>query len=311
MTTLLDNIWLKITALILGLLVWLHVATEKVYTHRLMLPVTQVVVMDSLTLASAPPDSVLVSVSATGKELLRKKWRERGVRISAANLGIGQHILTLTNNNTDLIRPAGDLKIEEIISPAQLRLTIDELSSRRVPVEPDFITEAADGYAVSGPINLFPDTVTLSGPQSVIRDIESVETEPKTLTGIRDEIALRVAVQPPRPGITVRPDTVEAHLLAVPVKTRVFEDIPVRIFNVPPDSQVTSEPPTVRVELTGPPSHVDVLERSAITASVNFRMADSSGRAPLKIDIPPTFRVKQISVDSVRIVARAGTDSGN
>ena len=311
MTKILDNIWLKITAVILALLVWLHVATEKVYTHRIMLPVNEVIVMDSLTLASQPPDSILVSVSASGKELLRKKWRERGLRISATNFGIGEHILTLSSNNTDLIRPGGDLSIEEIISPAQLRLTIDELATHRVVVRPNFVTEAAEGYAISGPIDLRPDSVTLSGPQSIVRTIESVDTEQRSLSGIRDEITMTVAVSPPRPGISVRPDSVQAHVLAVPVKTRVFEGIPVRIFNVPPDSQITSMPATVRVELTGPPHHIDILEPAAITASVNYRNVDTSGGAPLKIDVPPTFRVKNISENSVRIIARAGADTGN
>ena len=53
----LDHFWLKITALILGLLLWFHVATEKTYNHELYLPVSEVILGDGLALVDPPPDS--------------------------------------------------------------------------------------------------------------------------------------------------------------------------------------------------------------------------------------------------------------
>ncbi len=40
MKSLLENFWLKIVALIMGLLLWFHVATEKIYNYEVRVPIS-------------------------------------------------------------------------------------------------------------------------------------------------------------------------------------------------------------------------------------------------------------------------------
>ena len=56
----------------MGFLIWFHVVTEKEYSYELRMPVTEITLQDGLTLSKKPPDSLLVAVTATGKQLLRK-----------------------------------------------------------------------------------------------------------------------------------------------------------------------------------------------------------------------------------------------
>ena len=86
MKRLLNNLWLKLLALLVGLLVWFHVVTEKTYTYEVTLPVTDVDLRDDLTLATLPPDSIEIIVSAKGKQLVQNSWRELGLRINAREL---------------------------------------------------------------------------------------------------------------------------------------------------------------------------------------------------------------------------------
>src|SRR3989304_9339473 len=106
---LLHNFWLKIMALVMGLLVWLHVATEKTYEYELKLPITHVALKDSLTLSRQPPDSLLVAVSANGKQLLRRKWRDRGLRVNASQYRPGRFTLSFSTENTSLAGPSSDV----------------------------------------------------------------------------------------------------------------------------------------------------------------------------------------------------------
>lgn len=310
MPKLLDNFWLKVTAVILGLLVWIHVATEKEYSYDLRLPVTDVALGDSLTLASPPPESLSVTVSATGKQLLRKKWRDRGLRINASQYTPGRHQVALTANNVSLVGPTGDLQLEDVVGPTQVTLNIDILADITLPVTPNFVAEADEGYAISTPVSIEPDSAILFGPRSVIRRFHDVATEAKQLKGLRDDITIRLALDnPPMHGLSVAPESVTVSLHVVPVKTRVFNTVPVRIFNSPPDSNVTALPPTVRIEITGPPSDVDDLDMSVVTASANYRARASSGKAALKVDCPPAFKIRSISTDSIRIVTAPETNA--
>ena len=120
----LDHFWLKITALVLGLLLWFHVATEKTYNYQLPLPVEEVSLEKGLALSQAPPDSIVAVVSATGKQLLRQKWRERGLRIIATQFSAGRHELQLTTSNTFLISPSADVSLDDLAqSVASIKVT--------------------------------------------------------------------------------------------------------------------------------------------------------------------------------------------
>ena len=63
MLKLFQNIWLKIIALGLGLLLWFHVATEKIYIYEITLPLKEIVLKDDFTLSNDPPESLTVTVS--------------------------------------------------------------------------------------------------------------------------------------------------------------------------------------------------------------------------------------------------------
>lgn len=302
MVKIFEHFWIKVIALVLGLLLWFHVATEKVYNYQLRMPINQVVLDNDLTLAQAPPESLTVMVSATGKQLMRQKWRERGVKIVANQFGIGRHQIQLTASNTSLASPARDISLEDIISPKTITLVVDRLGEATVKVQPDLITEPEKGYAVSRISTPEPDKVTITGPQSQIRRINEVNTEQKELNGLRNDLKLTLALAKPDIfGVALDPDSVSLTVEVVAVKTRVFDNIPIVIYNTPAGKVAVSSPSTITIELTGPPADIDLLNRNAIIASADFARLSADGKVPIKIDCPSKFRVKNSSADSVTV----------
>jgi YbbR domain-containing protein len=305
MAKLLEHFWLKIIAILLGLLLWFHVATEKIYTYQLDLPITEIILDENLTLANNPPVEVMVTVSATGKQLMRKKWRDRGLKIIANHLKIGTHQLFLNTSNTVISSPITDLTIEEINSPSSMDLEVDRIAEKEVKVSADIISEADDGFAVSSLKNIIPPKVTITGPRSVINNIDEVLTEHKELSGLRNNLDITLSlVKPDVYGIIVSPDTVSFALEIVPVKTRQFENVPIAVTNVPPTSNIDLEPAFVNVEITGPPAEIDLLNINALIITCDFREKDEDGRVAIKIDCPPLYKVKNVSADTVTIKIR-------
>ena len=301
----LENLWLKGLAIILGVLVWFHVATDKTYNHELYLPLIQVDLADNLTLTNNPPDSFLVSVSAKGKQLLRKKWRSDGIRINAQALTVGEHSMNLSTNNTFIGTIADNVTLEEIILPAQINLFVDSLGQTTVPVTTDIDAEPDEGFAIGFPIKVEPSEVTLRGARTQLRRFGTILTEKTKLSGLRNDVTMRLALaKPPTFGVSLTPDSVTVTLTVVPVKTLVFKLIPILIYNSPPDLIVTTEPRYVTIELTGPPEYIDILEPSAITASVDFRQADEYGEVPLSVDYPLNFSLKNASCTTVKLISQ-------
>ncbi|UCG61802.1 MAG: hypothetical protein JSV52_00500 [Candidatus Zixiibacteriota bacterium] len=302
MIKVLDHFWLKITALALGLLLWFHVATEKTYNYRLQLPVEEVVLDEGLALSESPPESLTVTVSATGKQLLRQKWRDRGLKIIASQLRQGERQLPLNTSNTFLISPSPDVSLDEVVSPSSVTFKIDRLARTTVHVIPDIIFEPDEGFAVAGMSKTTPTEVTLSGPRSVISSINAVFTVNKELVGLRNSLDLSLPLAlPDGYGVSLEPDSVMVAVRVVPVKTRVFENVPVVIYNSPPNQTVVADPAAIRIELTGPPQEIDLLNINALIASTDFSKSNEAGRSALKIDCPTKFRVKNSSADSVTL----------
>ncbi len=297
-----EHFWLKITALLLGTFLWFHVATEKIYNYELFLPVEDVVLDEELALWQSPPDSLMVVVSATGKQLMRQKWRESGLKIMATQFKQGRHRIELTTSNTFLVSPSTEVSLDEILDPTSVVLMIDQLVDKQVTVVPDIITEPDEGFALGDITGITPAQITLTGPRSVVSTINEVSTEAKELQGLRNNLSLTLPLATPKGyGLSLDPDSVTLTVRVVPVKTRVFEGIPIVLYNAPTDKKVSHQPSSLRVELTGPPAEIDLLNKNALIASADFARADETGRAPIKVDCPLKFRVKNSSADSVTI----------
>jgi hypothetical protein len=310
MIKLLENFWLKIIALLMGLFIWFHVATEKTYNYELKLPVVQVDLKDSLTLAVNPPDSLLVKVSARGKQLLRRQWRDEGLRINATRYVTGRHRVTLSPSNTFLGAASSDITLDEIIFPSQVELSIDQLSDTTLPVTPDITLKPDDGFVVDLPIRTDPTEVTLHGPRSLLDRFSTVFSEQVDLADLRNDVTLTLPlVTPPFYGMKLEPDSVTLTVSVVPVKTKVFEDLPIVVYNVPPGYTAATEPATTTLELTGSPDEIDMLDRSAVTVSADFRETNELGMAPVKIDFPSSFRLRKSSTGTVKVTLVDNADT--
>lgn len=301
MASILDNIWFRLIAVVIGLVVWFHVATEKDYSHEIYLPVTGITLGDSLTLAESPPESLLVVVSGTGKQLLRRGWRRQGLRINAAQYRSGRYPVTLSPTNTSLVDISQSINLDEIISPASVTLEIDSLKSREVKVHLDLVTETDEGFAVSRMVGPEPEQVTIRGARSLLSRTSSVSTVHKELTGLRSDINVVLPlVEPGGYQVSLTPDSVRVRIEVVPVKTRVFQSVPIVVYNAPPTNAAQINPSSLDIEITGPPDDIDLLNANALVASVDYRERDSAGLAPIKIECPSNFRVRRSSTPTVR-----------
>jgi len=296
----LKNFWLKIIAIIIGFLIWFHVVTEKDYSYELKLPVSEIILKERLTLSKQPPDSLLVGVSSTGKQLLRKKWRREGLRIDASQFEIGHHEVTLSKANTFLMDPVSNVSLDNISLPTIIEFEIDHQVTNQISVTPDIIATADDGFAVSLPLAVTPAEVDIIGPETLLERFKTVFTEQKELSNLKNNVTIKLPLTPPAGyGIKLEPDSVTLTIKIIPVKTRVYENLPVVVFNAPYNQKYMINPPFIKVELTGPPGEIDLLNSKALTVSVDFKQLDSLGMAPIKIDCPSNFKVKKASTNSV------------
>src|SRR6266850_5663683 len=94
-----DNLGLKLTALLLALLVYLHVYTERPAHMMFSFPI-QISDLDStLSLSGPVPSAVLAELRGTGKQLIRLRLGEPVLKISLAGVGRGRFERSLTSDD--------------------------------------------------------------------------------------------------------------------------------------------------------------------------------------------------------------------
>ncbi len=295
-----QNIWLKVSAVTLGLLLWLHVATEKVYNYEITLPVQYISVHTGLQMLNKPVDSLTITVEATGKQLLRRQWRSRGLRISAGQLRTGNHMLELTPNNVLLIGDPQGISVQGIIYPVSIPLSLDERVTTSIPVEVSVKPEAAPGFMVTKVSEPHPLRVMVTGPKSQVEKQGTIKTVESSFTSLRDSTSVTMSLKRPEyAGWNIAPDSVTVGLTIEPIEKKLFSRIPVVVFH--PSDDVSSRPEAIDIEISGPAHLLSKLEAHRIVASVDYLQRNLiSKKSEVTIDCPVGVHATKQSVDSVQ-----------
>lgn len=302
MPGLFNNLWVKVAAILLAVLLWLHVATEKVYQNQITLPVTQVDLPSDLVLVEPPPESLLVTVSAIGKALLRSDWKRSGARLQITDGRPGRFKQDIATGNVTLIEAQG-VNLVDVVGPREFYFNCDRKIEEEVPVMSRVVIVPDEGFAVSNADSLVPATVTISGPRGSLADVVAIETVPELLEGVRNDFDITVAlVYPDIYNLTIRPDSVTQYISLVALKTREYSGLVLRLTHTPFGRLVNYEPKDIDLIVRGRTDYIDRLEADQITATADFREADSAGIIPVVVSLPETITLVHQSVQTVRII---------
>ncbi|MCH9030978.1 MAG: YbbR-like domain-containing protein [candidate division Zixibacteria bacterium] len=293
-TRLLEDLPQKISAIILALLLWVHVATDKTYELTAAIPVTSVIIPDEFCLAEAPPDSIFVIVSSTAKRFWRSGWRKAGLVLRADGARRGRREYDVDLGNLSLVSADG-ITLYGVATPRTIRLNLDIREERVVPVVSRMIVETAPGFAVSVIDSFFPQRVTATGPRSSIQRLNAAFTESRELNNVSSAYDLKVGLEAVGLyGVVFEPSEITYRILVQAVRERLFSGAPVVIFNAPHDS-ISVSPASVDLTLIGPLEMIDTIQVSDITVSADFRASDSAGFARIKVSLPSRLSIKKIS----------------
>jgi YbbR domain-containing protein len=297
-----ENLWVKLAALILAVLLWFHVATNKVYEDTITLPIHQVIIPEKLVLTQPPPDSATVLVSAVGKRLLRSDWKRSGLKWTINKDNPGKYRIDLTPENLALTQTE-KVEIIEVIEPREWGVGLDRKVEKNLPVRSRVIVKPDDGYAIKGEDSVFPGAVRAVGPASLLDKIKQMETAAESLERARNDLKIRVPIENPALyGLTVNPDSVDVFVKITPIKSRIFPDISVRLINAPRLRPLSVFPPRVELRVGGDPDKIDDLPPSKISVLADYSEIGDNDYISLKAELPPGFYLLYKSADSVKII---------
>ena len=182
-----NNLSLKILAVLLAFLLWIQVASQETVQMNLVAPVEFLDMPTDLEISNDYAREVEVVLQSD-----RPRSLENGrisVMIDMRDAASGAAVIHLNENN---VRGARGAEIVSI-TPARLRLQLEETRSKEVDVKATIVGSPAEGYQVSA-VRIIPPRVPLSGPQSRIEQVTETDTEPISIAGLSDVLTVQVAL---------------------------------------------------------------------------------------------------------------------
>ncbi len=209
---LLDNLGLKLVALLMALLVYLNVYTDRPATMIVSFPLQLADLPDSISLSGPVPAAVQAEIRGTGKQLIRLRLTEPHLSVSLAGVATGRFERAFSAADLPL---SEGLEVERMVGPRMLEIDLDRKRVLRIPVAARVEGAPAAGVAHSGAVVVDPARVTLTGPAKVIAKLDSIALATVRIDGRRDTVRVQVGPDALPDWCTMTPATVT---VTVPLK---------------------------------------------------------------------------------------------
>lgn len=297
------NTTLKISSLALATLLWMHASTLHTYEDVLSVRLSVSGIPDSMVTLSPLPDRARVAFRGKGDQLLWLSLRPPRVVVALDDPRQGVTMVPLYPTNVRV--PGGlDIQVVDVVTPRTLRIELDVLKRKTVPIVVETSGLPAAGYVrVSKDIDVDPPHVTLEAPSSVIDDLDRVRSEPLDVTNAKGLVSRRVRLILPNESLLSA--STEAAAARVQFERLVRHSL---IAEPRPDRAVPAgwvlEPSTVHVHLWAPVSLEDSLqslssERLGLSVALPRALRDSTA---LDIVVLPPGWARQCTVEPLQVV---------
>ncbi len=293
-----------ILSTLFSIILWVFVSFSGDYTTSFKVPVKLDNIKEGNALLYQSASEVSLAIKGEGWVLAQIAFGPETVfKISTnKNVGIQKANVRGSVSENTWINPS---LLVAMVSPAEIDYTIERVSYKEVPIVFDASLNIKNGYKLVSQISLNPDSVKISGPQSLLKSITSVSTEQIDYENIDEKVSESILLKPQKYiKYTEQSSNIEFDVQKIVDKT--FKDIPLVIENVPNLRSLELYPSSINVTLRGGLKNLGVMNEDSITAIVDFNDAflDSLGVIKPKILIPNFTNLTNVNPKTLKYIIR-------
>lgn len=222
--------WLAVVLSIgIAFVLWFTFSMREVYSLVVEMPIVVQRVPEGQALAEPPQPVARVTVQGEGWDLLGLRQSPPALDVYATSA-----LVDLNEATAEMIKLPASVTVQNV-APSQLDLALDAVMSRRVPIEPMLGGVETDPlFDFVGRPRVSPDSVTVTGARSIVRELRAWPTARVRRSGVREPFEVVVPLADTLDGL-VR-TSVEEVRVAVHVDqfTEWTREVPVQVVETPP-----------------------------------------------------------------------------
>jgi YbbR domain-containing protein len=287
----------------LALLLWLVVTTNKEYKTRIEVPFRILRLAENKVLIKPVPDKVIMEVSGKGRALIGLNFYNTKIDLELPEINKST-VIDLNDylSRFDIATELG-INVVDIIEPKQLDLRVDRYTVAEKPLHVQSNIQTAPGYVLNT-IRMEQDSVSVSGPASLIDRLNYLETEKVERNEVKYPFRQSVAIVQPKPGIiNIDPENVSVAFNIEQIVERTIYDVPIQIVGVPGNLTAKASPRTISLRIKGSESLITQISKDEITVFFDYDKHYQKGKVEydFQIETPNNVSWTNASPDKFRL----------
>ena len=274
-----NNIFFPIGAFSLAILLWLFVISGDQYTMVLDIPIEARNLNAQKTYLKEVPKYASVMLNGKGRDLFKSYILQKyaGFKLVLDLEGISQEYEFVLNdyfekNPRKVVLPSSyKLTFVEVIYPNRIKISLDEIMEKMVPINSNLEISLADGYTQVGEIKFIPDSVIIVGPKAELNNINNIHTIKDTLLDLSYAAKNNIELTFPSRLINCQVSEINYYLNIQQISERIIVDIPIQITNKVNGIRVFPSPQTVSLTVVGGAVQISKIKPSDVLVTVDFR----------------------------------------
>ncbi len=271
---------------IFSILLWVFVSFEDEFSINLTLPIQVTGVPENLALSSISSNKVSLSLKGRGWQLaqytlgLDPKFLIPSPQIEGEEVVSTKNLIYLNSWISSAMQISD-------VSPEKINVKVEKYITKKVVVVPILSLQYKPGFDVISKIVIQPDSIFISGPESIVNDFSMINTERSTLNNLERETSIKLLLNKPN-YLTLETEECIVSFDVQKIVDKSFENISVQTKNIPSRYELNLSPISLAIILRGGINTLSRLKNEDITAYINFDQAlnDTTGSIEPIIEIP-------------------------
>jgi hypothetical protein len=293
--------------LVLSTCFWFLIKLSKEYTSTVNYTISYINIPENKIVQNSSKRKIPVVVKASGYRLIKQVLFDNKLNVNAANLkaedNTGLYSISLADQLPYMAAQHPSVKFEAIVKDTLL-LDIGKLDSKVVPVVLSQNIQFKPGYHHDGIYILNPDSIRLTGPETQIRNILSIETQELNLQEVMDSLDIEVNLDfSPYLGQNLKWSADKVGIIAAVEKyTEGSFEVPVLIRNIPDSLEIKIFPKKVSVFYQTGLSKFNQVSSSDFVLSADFNKSMELGINYMDVEIEQKSKlVRFVRINPVKL----------
>lgn len=280
--------------LVLSIVLWQFTNLAKPISVNKVVKVRFEVPKNDYQLISDSILSIDTRVTATGLRLLFNSPYNKIYSLSTESMieSNNEFYLIPSDVESQLQKTFGEAIAIEKIFAAELKIPLARIASKKVPVSPNISLSFKQNYILKGDLILKPDSVKISAPEAILKDISSINTVALKLDNLTKSVNQPLAIDFSQLGLSsIEQEQVVVNAEVVRFSEMVYE-VPILLPEFENGMRLAVFPSNAQVVCKASADVLKALDSGAFGVTVDFDFSQSldslPSRLPLKFSYSPS-----------------------